>query len=171
MRATARAVVMMCVGLALKTIVNAFKPVSKMLVPLGKLVRTLSTLTGDSGVPDVTQHTLPRSESGLFSWLLGGQPTVAARAHEIVQEVNSRRGGALKQRAVVQVSAEDLLSEMRSFEGMAANAAAAFTTPSAFTESKKVLIPGYMDFDPMVAATKNKRRYPGMKRGIGGARN
>jgi len=160
---------MMCVGLALKTIVNAFKPVSKMLVPLGKLVRTLSTLTGDS-----ERRTLPtRSESGLFSWLLGGQPTVAARAQEIVQEVNSRRGGAVKQRAVVlvQVSAEHMLAEMRTFEGMAANAAAAFTTPSAFPESKKVLIHVYMDFDPMVAGTKNKRRYPGMKRGIGGARN
>lgn len=155
MRATARAFMMLCVGLALKTIVNAFKPVSKMmqtLVPLGKLVRTLSTLTGDSGA------TLPRSESGLFTWLLGGQ-SVAARAQEIVQEVNSRRGvKQQQQRAVVQISAEDLLSEMRTFEGMAATVAAASTTPSSFPETKKVLIPGYMDFDPMVAATKSKRR-------------
>ena len=175
MRATARAFMMLCVGLALKTIVNAFKPVSKMiqtLVPLGKLARTfnsygLSTLTGDSGA------TLPRSESGLFTWLLGGQ-SVAARAQEIVQEVNSRRGvKQQQQRAVVQISAEDLLSEMRTFEGMAASVAAASTTPSSFPETKNVLIPGYMDFDPMVAATKSKRRVgtPGVKRGIGGARN
>jgi len=136
-------------------------------VPLGKLVRNLSTLTGDSGA------TLPRSESGLFTWLLGGQ-SVAARAQEIVQEVNSRRGTVKhqQQRAVVQISAEDLLSEMRTFEGMAASVAAASTTPSSFPESKKVLIPGYMDFDPMVAATKSKRRVGhGVKRGIGGARN
>lgn len=135
---------MLCVGLALKTIVNAFKPVSKMiqtLVPLGTFNSYgLSTLTGDSGATlprGDSGATLPRSESGLFTWLLGGQ-SVAARAQEIVQEVNSRRGvKQQQQRAVVQISAEDLLSEMRTFEGMAATVAAASTTPSSFPETKK----------------------------------